>query len=167
MRRFFRHLITDYWSVHSAFPNRTLTAIEQAVHEGERAHMGELRFVVESALPLPLLLRGVSSRERAVRLFGSMGVWDTEHNSGVLIYVLLADRHVEIVADRGIHRRVGESGWTGICAAMRRAFREGRYESGALEGVRAVSALLAQHFPPDRDNPDNPNELPNRPVVLR
>lgn len=164
MRRFLRHLITDYWSVHSAFPNRTLTAIEQAVHAGEQTHMGELRFVVESALPLPLLLRGVSSRERAVRLFGSMGVWDTEYNSGVLIYVLLADRHVEIVADRGIHQRVGEGGWAAICAAMQRAFRQGAYEAGALEGVRAVSALLAQHFPPDRANPD---ELSNRPVVLR
>lgn len=164
MRRFLRHLVTDYWSVHSAFPNHTLAAIEQAVHAGEQSHMGELRFVVESALPLPLLLRGMSSRERAVRLFGSMGVWDTEHNSGVLVYVLLADRQVEIVADRGIHRRVGEAGWLDICESMRRAFRQGQYEAGALQGVRAISELLARHFPSDRDNPD---ELPNRPIVLR
>lgn len=164
MRRLLRHLITDYWSVHHAFPNRTLAVIEQAVHAGEQSHMGELRFVVESALPLPLLLRGVGSRERAVRLFGTMGVWDTEQNSGVLIYVLLADRQVEIVADRGIHQRVGEAGWVEICEAMRQAFRQGQYETGAVAGVRAVSALLAEHFPPDRENP---NELPNRPVVLR
>jgi uncharacterized membrane protein len=163
MRRFIRHFICDYWSVHSAFPAATLKAIEREVAVSEQGHAGELRFVVESALPLPMLVRGVSSRERAIQLFGHLRIWDTEQNSGVLIYVLLADRHVEIVADRGIHRRVGEAPWVEICKQMQHAFRQGQYEAGAVTGIRAVGALLQRHFPPGKDNPD---ELPNRPVLL-
>ncbi|MFM9885893.1 MAG: TPM domain-containing protein [Burkholderiales bacterium] len=163
MRRIFRHLITDYWSVRRAFPGTTLQAIEEAIAAGERSHLGELRFVVESSLSLVLLLRGTDSRSRAVHLFGELGVWDTEDNSGVLIYVLLADRRVEIVADRGIHRRVGDGAWVEICHAMQDSFRARRFRAGALEGIAAVSALLAKHFPADRSNPD---ELSNRPIVM-
>lgn len=163
MRRILRHLITDYWNVRRAFPASTLSAIEKAIAHGERMHAGELRFVVESSLPFGLLLKGVDARVRAVKLFGELGVWDTEGNSGVLIYVLLADRRVEIVADRGIHHRVGESAWTAICKSMHEAFRARRFEAGALEGITAVSALLAKHFPTDRLNR---NELSDRPVIL-
>ncbi|MFN0300769.1 MAG: TPM domain-containing protein [Burkholderiales bacterium] len=163
MRRIFRHLITDYWSVRRAFPAATLHAIEEAIAAGERSHSGELRFVVESSLSLALLLRSTGSRSRAVHLFGELGVWDTEENSGVLIYVLLADRRVEIVADRGVHRRVGEGAWVAICRTMQDEFRARRFKAGALDGVAAVSALLVKHFPADRSNPD---ELSNRPIVI-
>ncbi len=162
MRRILRHLITDYWTVRRAFPASTLSTIEKAIAQGERMHAGELRFVVESSLPFGLLIKGVDARARAVKLFAELGVWDTEGNSGVLIYVLLADRRVEIVADRGIHQRVGESAWTGICKSMQEAFRARQFEAGALEGITAVSALLAKHFPADRLNR---NELPDRPVI--
>ncbi len=163
MRRIFRHLITDYWSARRAFPAATLHAIEEAIAAGERLHSGELRFVVESSLSLGLLLHSTDSRSRAVRLFGELGVWDTEENSGVLIYVLLADRRVEIVADRGVDRRVGAGAWAEICRTMQDAFRARRFKAGALEGISAVCALLAKHFPADRSNPD---ELPNRPIVM-
>ena len=109
------------------------------------------------------LLRGIRSRERAVECFGRLRVWDTEHNSGVLIYLLLADRRVEIVADRGIHGKVGTAAWEAICGEMQQEFARGQFERGVVLGVRAISDLLAAHFPP---SDDSRNELPDKPVVL-
>jgi uncharacterized membrane protein len=163
IRRFLRHLVTDRWVARSAFPPRTMGVIEAVIGREEARHDGELRFAVEAALPLGALAAGASARDRAIEVFTRLRVWDTERNSGVLIYVLLADRRVEIVADRGIHSRVGDSAWESICGAMQREFAEGRFEEGAIVGVRAISDLLATHFPPHAENPD---ELPNRPVLL-
>jgi uncharacterized membrane protein len=140
-----------------------MTSIETAIGRQERRHDGELCFVVEAGLPLSDLWSGLTSHQRALELFGRLGVWDTEQNAGVLVYVLLADRHVEIVADRGIHRRVGATAWETICGAMQREFAAGRYAAGAELGVESISDLLALHFPPREDNPD---ELPNRPIVI-
>ncbi len=161
--RFLRHLVADRWAVRSRFPSRTMDAIEAAIAAGEARHDGELRFAVEAALPLADLLAGTSARARAIELFGRLRVWDTERNAGVLIYLLLADKRVEIVADRGIHARVGETAWEAICGMMQREFAESRFEQGAIAGVRAISDLLATHFPP---RPENPDELPNQPIVL-
>jgi uncharacterized membrane protein len=162
-RRLWRHLVTDDWSARRAFPSAALQHIEQAIATGERAHAGQVRFVVEAALPLPSVLRGESPRDRALEVFGRLRIWDTEHNSGVLVYLLLADKAVEIVADRGIHRRVGDESWRVICRRMEAAYRGGRFEEGALTGIEAISALLVQHFP--RGAPGT-NELPDRPLVL-
>lgn len=140
-----------------------MRAIEAAIRESERSHEGEIRFVVEGGLDLPELLHGVSPRQRAVELFSRLRVWDTEHNSGVLVYLLLADRQVEIVADRGIHSRVGEKAWHEVCGRMERAFRNGRFKEGTVAGIREIGALLAVHFPPQGANP---NELPDQPVIL-
>lgn len=161
--RILRHLFYDYWSVHRAFPKRTMAAIERTIGEQERRHDGELRFAVEASLPLNDLVRGVTARDRAIELFSRLRVWDTEQNAGVLIYVLLADKRVEIVADRGIHRKVGETAWEAICGNMQREFARGHFEQGALVGLQAASDLLATHFPPRGENPD---ELPNQPVVV-
>ena len=161
--RFLRHLVSDYWSVRYAFPPRAMKAIEDAIAAQERRHDGELRFAVESALPFFDLVRGVSARDRAIELFSRLRIWDTEQNAGVLVYLLLADKRVEIVADRGIHARVGETAWEAICGAMQREFAAGRFEPGVITGVQAISDLLATHFPPRAENPD---ELPNRPVNL-
>ena len=161
--RFGRHLVTDHWSARRAFPPAALKRVEDAIAEGERMHAGQLRFVVESALPMGLLVRGETPRERAIEVFSRLRIWDTEENCGVLIYVLLADRGVEIVADRGIHRRVGDESWQAICRSMETAFRERRFADGAIGGIEAVNDLLAQHFP--RTKP-GPNELPDQPVVL-
>lgn len=161
--RFLRHLLMDSWSVHRAFPRHAMQAIEHAIVAQERRHEGELRFAVEAALPVVDFLRGVSARERAIEVFGRLRVWDTEQNCGVMIYLLLADKRVEIVADRGIHRKVGPAAWEAICGAMEREFAAGRFEQGVIVGVQAISDLLATHYPPRGDDQD---ELANPPVVV-
>lgn len=111
-----------------------------------------------------MVLRGVTGHERAIDVFSQLRVWDTEHNNGVLIYLLLADRDVEIVADRGVHARVGDTGWEGICKQMERELRAGNAESAVLAGIDAVSRILAQHYPASEAGD---NELPDQPVVIR
>ncbi len=162
-KRLLRHLFIDHWSVRRAFPPAAMRAIRDQIGEQEKRHGGELRFAVEDSLPMLRLWRGQDARSRAVELFGQLRVWDTEHNSGVLIYLLLADKRVEIVADRGIHNKVGATAWEAICGEMQRAFAAGRFEQGVNFGVAAVSDLLATHFP---HSGGRHNELPNEPVVL-
>jgi uncharacterized membrane protein len=163
LQRLGRHFLTDHHSVRRRFSPQALKRIEDAIAAGERHHRGQVRFAVEASLPLSQILRGVEPRARALELFGRLGVWDTEHNNGVLIYVLLADKDVEIVADRGVDRRVGQDTWQVICHAMESAFREGRFEEGAIDGITAINKLLAQHFP---RRTVGPNELPDQPIVL-
>ncbi|WP_225587386.1 TPM domain-containing protein [Methylomonas fluvii] len=123
--RFLKHIVSGPWRVRLAFPLRSLQAIEAAITESEALHLGEIRFVVESALEIGELLQGVTPRQRALEVFSQCRIWDTEHNSGVLIYLLLADRDVEIIADRAIHARVGEAVWAGVCKQMEAQFRAG------------------------------------------
>jgi hypothetical protein len=164
--RWIRHLFLDDLALRRAFPRTTLDAIARTIGEQEQRHRGELRFVVEGGLPLQALWGGHSANSRALELFARMRVWDTEENTGVLVYLLLADRRVEIVADRGIHARVGTTAWETICGEMQREFGAGRFEAGALSGLAAISDLLAQHFPAGADPSANPNELPDDPLVL-
>ena len=161
--RFFRHLMLPDWWVTRVFPKASLLAIEKAVGQSELRHRGELRFVAEAGLPLPLLLGGRSPRARAVELFARFGVWDTEQNSGVLIYVQLIDQRVEIVADRGINARVDESFWAEVCRRMETAFRAEDFEGGALRAIADITEILARHFPASGENP---NELSDAPVIL-
>lgn len=140
-----------------------MRAIEEAIRGSEATHDGQIGFAVEAALDVLPLLRNQSARGRAIDVFSLLRVWDTEHNNGVLIYLLLADRDVEIVADRGIFSRVARDEWEGICRDMEHMFREGRFEEGTLSGIRAVSAHLARHFP---GQGRRTNELPDAPVVL-
>jgi uncharacterized membrane protein len=163
MKRIGRHLIEHRWRARRIFTSKVLDRIEQATKEGEATHAGQVRFVVEGALDGAPLLHDQPARERALDIFSHLRIWDTEHNNGVLIYLLLADRKVEIVADRGIDARVGAEGWQNICRAMETDFRAGRFEAGAVGGVQAVSAELARYFPP---HSGQPNELPDRPVVI-
>ena len=162
--RLLRHLFLDHLSLRRAFPRATLAAVERAVAEQEKRHRGELRVAIEGGLPLQALVAGRSARDRALEHFARLRVWDTDDNAGVLIYLLLADRRVEIVADRGIHARVGDTAWEAICGEMQREFAAGRFEAGMLAGLSAVSDLLAQHFPARPG--ENPNELPDAPVVV-
>ena len=163
MPRLFRHLIGEEFAVRRAFPPAVRSRIAGAIAEQERRHTGELRFVIEGGLAPSRLWRHQTPRERAVELFAGMGVWDTEANNGVLIYVLLADRAVEIIADRGIDRRVDQGEWQAICARMEAPFAQGRYGEGVTGGVTEISALLARHYP---RTAGAENELPDRPVVL-
>jgi len=163
VRRVLRHLLMPDWRARSCFPPAVLARIEAAIAEAERGHGGELRFAVEAALDLAPLLRGMSARERALEVFSQLRVWDTEANNGVLIYLLLADHDVEIVADRDVDRRVGRAEWERICREMEACFRDGRFEDGAITGIRAVGALLARHYPGDHGDR---NELPDSPAML-
>ena len=163
IKRIIKHLVTPRWVVNRKFPPSTLRAIENAIGESEQSHDGELRFAVEGGLKLWLLLHGRMPRARAIEIFSQLQVWDTEHNSGVLIYVQVADRRIEIVADRGINARVEQHQWNAISLDIKSAFQAQHYEAGAIEGIREITLLLAQHFPPTGANPD---ELPNAPVML-
>jgi len=145
------------------FPTSTLDAIEQAITRTEFAHSGEIRFAIEVALDPWEALRGYTPRDRALEVFANLGVWDTAANNGVLIYVLLADHDVEIVADRGYNELVTAAAWAAVCATMRDAFSRGDYRTGAVAGVDSVGALIAPHFPVA---PGDRNELPNRPTLL-
>jgi uncharacterized membrane protein len=162
--RWFKHLFMPPWAWRRAFPQAALDAIEAAIRQSEARHNGEIRFAIETSLAPARVWRGISGRERAIEVFADLRVWDTEHNSGVLIYLLLADHDIEIVADRGIAAQVEQSAWNAVAQEMEAAFRQGAFERGALQGIEHVSELLATHFPPlDR----NPNELANRPVIVR
>ncbi len=161
--RMLKHLFAPQWIIRRAFPRHTLNAIDAAISASEKTHDGELRFAVEAGLhPLPLW-RGQTARQRAQELFAQLRVWDTQHNSGVLIYVQLVDHRIEIVADRGISAKVAQMDWDAICRRMEQAFKAGRYAEGALSAIAEITALLARHFPP---RGENPNELPDRPLVL-
>jgi hypothetical protein len=163
LTRLIKHLFASRWQVHSRFPKRSMQAITAAIRESEKLHMGELRFVVEAGLEWEDLLSGINSRERALQIFSNLRIWDTEHNSGVLIYLLLADRNVEIIADRGINARVKQAEWVSICQDMESKFRTDDFEQGVRLGVTAITGLLQQHFPAQEHNP---NDLPDQPVVL-
>ncbi|HUP95937.1 MAG TPA: TPM domain-containing protein [Burkholderiales bacterium] len=161
--RALRHLMAAPWRVRRAFPRHTLEAIEAAIGASERRHRGEIRFAVEGALEFLPVARGLTARDRALELFSVLKVWDTEENTGVLIYVQLIERDIEVVADRGISRLIAQQDWDGICRRMEEAFRAGRYEAGVNAGIAEVSDLLARHFPSGAANLD---ELPDQPVVL-
>jgi uncharacterized membrane protein len=163
IRRIGRHLLEHRWRVRRIFPAQVLAAIEQAIKAGEATHSGQVRFVVEGALDGKPLFRDQPARERALDIFSHLRVWDTAHNNGVLIYLLLADRNVEIVADRGIDAKVGAAGWKKICAGMETDFKAGNFERGVIRGIEAVSRQLAAHFPAHRGDR---NELPDAPVVI-
>ena len=163
INRIARHLLTTHGRVARAFPRSALNAIEKAIKASESAHAGEIRFVVEGALDGTPLFKDQSSRERAIELFAQLRVWDTEHNNGLLIYLLLADRAVEIVADRGIHNKVGTDEWSKVCRQMEAAFKQANFEGGVVSGVQAVTQHLVKHFP---SVAHSNNELPDKPVVL-
>ena len=163
VKRIARHLAMTHWQVTRAFPRRTLHAIEHAILASEAAHAGEIRFAVEGALEGTPLFKGQSARARAIEVFSELHLWDTAHNNGVLVYLLLADRAVEIVADRGIESKMDSREWETICRAMETAFKRADYEAGVVSGIQAVTRHLVEHFPASAAGQ---NELPDKPVVL-
>ena len=163
--RILKHRWFDERDTKRALKPDVVQRLQQRVAASERAHSGEIRLCVEAGLPLSYLWRDLGARQRAVTLFGKLRVWDTEHNNGVLIYLLLAEHAIEIVADRGLARHVPQAQWDALIAAMRDAFRAGRFEDGLAQAVDAVDALLLQHYPLGAGEA-NPNELPDG-VALR
>jgi hypothetical protein len=164
-RRWLAHLFTTPLAVRRAFPAAVLSAIGAAIERAEAGHRGEIVFVAEGSLPWTWLLRHASVRRRALGLFSQLRVWDTEHNNGVLVYVGLADRAVEIVADRGLAARVGAQDWHRLAQDLRDQCRLGAYESGAIQAVRQIGAWQAAHFPLAPGEVRR-NELSNRPLAL-
>jgi uncharacterized membrane protein len=162
-RRALRHALFGRNEATRAFPPETLDAITQAIAAGELAHRGEVCVIVEKALPLAAIREGLSPRQRALALFADYGVWDTDERCGVLVYINLADRKVEIVADRGIARKIDATAWETICATMTAGFAQDRFREATLAALDTINTLLAKHFPATGPRP---NELPNRPVTL-
>ena len=167
IRRIGKHLLEHRWRVRRVFPPKVLAAIEQAITLCEATHSGQIRFVVEGALDGKPLFRDQPARERALDIFAHLRIWDTAHNNGVLIYVQIADRHVEIVADRAFKDRVADAEWAAVCRLMEQHFRAGRFERGAIAGIEAVGQILSTHFPPLQANTgDEDAELPTGPMLL-
>ena len=160
IRHTLAHLFTTRRQVNRMFRASSLDALERAVVDAERGSSGQIRIFIESAWPL-LELRRTTSRQRALDWFSRLRVWDTEHNNGVLIYLLVAERTVEIVADRGFNGRVPSAQWAAICRSMRQEFQQGEFERGLAEGIRAVGELLRMHTPAA----SAPNEQPDRPIL--
>ncbi len=163
IKRVIKHLSIGNSAVRRNFPRAALANIERTIAQVEQTHAGQIRFAVEATLELSPLLAGQTARERAIEVFSQLRVWDTEHNNGVLIYLLLADRDVEIVADRGVHGKLGSATWETVCQEMEAAFRQGQFEQGVIAGIRSVGAHLARHYP---QVGAKANELPDKPVIL-
>lgn len=163
-RRLLRHRWMDETDARRALGDAAQARVAQRIAQSESAHSGEIRVLVEAGLPLSYLWHRRSARDRALTLFGKTGVWDTAANNGVLIYVLLADHAIEIVADRGVAAVVPPGHWDAVVQGMGEAFRAGRFEEGVLAAVDAVDAVLRAHFPLGPGE-SNPNELPDPPLV--
>lgn len=161
--RIFKHLLTPDWCAQRAFSVAMRDRIERVIKTSEASHRGEIRFAVEGGFALLPLLKGTTARARAIKVFSDLRVWDTDENTGVLVYLQLIDRELEIVADRGINAYVTQDEWNAICQRMEAAFRAGRFEEGTTAGLREITTLLAQYFPARETNP---NELPDHPAVL-
>ncbi|WP_426663122.1 TPM domain-containing protein [Rhodanobacter aciditrophus] len=164
LQRLLMNLGEGWFQLRRRFPAGLLDEIAAAVAAGERTHRGEVRLVVESRLSPLAVLAGMDAPARARQLFGQLGVWDTEHSNGVLIYVLLAEHHIEIVADRGIARHVAPAEWAETCTHMRDDYARGQWREGSLRGIADVHALLRRHFP--GDGKQRHDELPDRPTLL-
>jgi uncharacterized membrane protein len=162
-RSLLRSLLTPGWVMRRRFTPAVLAEIEETIARAERHHAGEICFAVEHALDLADLRSGLTPRDRALEVFGLMRVWDTEGNNGVLVYVLYAERAVEIVADRGIAKRVPQADWETICRAVEQDFHAGAFREGSLKAVSEIARLLERHFP---DAGGDGNELPDQPLLL-
>lgn len=163
MQRLFRHLGTGALSVHRRFDRAAMTRIGEAIAAGERGHAGEIRFAVEVSLSLRQLRLHRDARSRAIEVFSQLRVWDTEANSGVLLYLLWADRAIEVVADRGIAALVPASEWVTVCAQVRDGLRSAHPADAVIAGITRIGELLRSALPTQASTPD---ELPDDPVRL-
>jgi uncharacterized membrane protein len=147
IKRVFRHLLMTHWQVNAAFPAAVKDAISQAIISSRNAHVGQVSFAVEGALHVRPLFKGQTPQQRALEVFSHLRIWDTEYNNGLLIYLLLADRAVEIVVDRGLYSRADPTQWSRICRQMQDSFKQKNYEAGVIAGIQAVTQQLIRHFP--------------------
>jgi hypothetical protein len=163
VKRLLQNLLSGPWKIRKFFPTPDLDAIEAAIKVSESQHNAQIRFAVEHGLNIFQIMHGVTPRMRAAELFSELGVWNTEHNSGVLVYVLLAERDFEIIADRGVSAHISHEEWARISAIVEDSFRTGRFREGVVSGISEITKHLVRLYP---INSDNPNELSDRPVTL-
>ena len=163
LSRLIKHLFSHGCKVGSHFSSKDLEVITKAISESESQHTGQICFAVEGAMDMPSLFKNQSSRECAIEVFSRLKVWDTEHNNGVLIYVLIADHAVEIISDRGINKRVDPNEWQAICHDIESKFAQGSYQQGVLSGIDKLTQVLHQHFP---RTSSSTNEISDIPVIL-
>lgn len=163
LSRALRHWRTSAADGRRAFPQETLAAIANAITEGEKTHRSELRLIVEASMPFDAIWADLSNRQRALALFAEHGLWDTEDNCGVLIYINLAERHVDIVADRNVNRKIDAATWKAVCNTMTEGFARGHFHDSTLAAVTQVNELLRKHFPADGARA---NELPDHPIMM-
>ncbi|NOU00098.1 MAG: hypothetical protein HOO95_00775 [Gallionella sp.] len=163
LKRLLKHFWLGSSAVKHCLPKSALDNIEQAIKQGEKNHAGQICFAVEASLDSRDLWANKTARQRAIEVFSQLRIWDTEQNNGVLIYLLLADRDVEIVADRGVDNKIGKQAWEAICHDMETSFRQGDFEQGIVKSIRRVSQHLAEHYP---NTGEKVNELPDKPVVM-
>ena len=163
LTRLMRHLLMTPMTLKRNFPAEVMRRITSAITASELTHRGQIRFAIELNLPLRDIVQKKSARQRALEVFSELGVWDTEENNGILIYLLLAERDFEIVADRGICRQVDQDNWQRVSHEMETLFRQGQFEAGVLHGITQVGILLHRYYPPQK-SPSN--ELPDSPVML-
>lgn len=152
-------------NVRKALPDDALARVSAQVTASEQFHTGQIRVCAEGALPWSYLHRGACARERALMLFSKLRVWDTEHNNGVLIYLLVPEHAIEIVADRGLARRVPADEWEVVVSNMAEQLRQGHFEEALGRAVEAVSAKQTQHFPRAASDSNQVNELPDEPFI--
>ncbi len=163
VRRAIRHEFFGARAVRALLPDSSMLKIEAAITAGELRHSAEIRFVIEASLDLAQVWSGITPRQCALKVFSDLRVWDTEANNGVLLYVLMADRSVEVIADRAVARLVAQSSWDALCQQLALAYRAGDYLEGTLTAITELHRLIEPHFPPSANNPD---ELPNRPLII-
>lgn len=163
LKRFFRHLFTTAATGRRAFPEQTLLTIEELIGQGEKTHRAEIRLIIEPSLSVESILSRLTARERALELFGRFRIWDTEENCGVLVYINMADRQVEVIADRGIACKVSSHEWENICGIMTSGFKEGNFQESTLKALSTLNHLLEKHFPLTGNRA---NQLPDHPVLL-
>ena len=163
--RMTRHFMASQRGTHKLFSPETMQRLQQVIADGEATHRGEVRLIVESALPLRKVRRGMTTRQRALDLFGTFRVWDTEENNGVLLYINVADQRLEIIADRAASRRIGDPHWQTVCGLARSSFKQGEFEQGLVQALESIHDALATAFPAERGTPRK-NELPDAPTVI-
>ena len=165
-RRLLRHLWLDTHSVRRLLPKHSLDRLADQVWQSEARHRGELRICVEASLPPLAVWRGLSAHQRAIDLFGQLRVWDTEHNNGVLIYLLVADRRIEILTDRGLTQLIPEATWQATVAHLGTLLQQGQFEPGLTDAIAQVGQVLAAHYPMPPGQGRKANELPDAVVVI-
>ncbi len=163
--RLLKNIFINRWLVRFYFTQKDLQRIEDAITQSEAQHYAEIQVAIESHIPVQDVFRKKTAKQCAIEAFAKLHVWDTKENSGVLIYLLLTDRSIEIIADRGIHQTLGTSYWEKINSETVEYFKKKQYTDGILHAMEQISLEMKRLFPLDK-NKKNDDELSNKVIIL-